>query len=143
MSKNMESPKEYLEHLSVKSVIGGGLEDKRWSAAIDSLQASLQGVEGYLAVPFNLTVTYFVPGEVYGPNFSGVRIGSFLEEYRSLVVQVALPTHPERDARVEILDFLDVAIIRAEGWGKRKKLLAGSLDAARRTASHLRELDST
>ncbi|MGV9318418.1 hypothetical protein [Streptomyces sp. NPDC003660] len=127
-----------LEPLTVRSVIGGGLEDRRWTSVIDSLQASLREVEASFDVPFNLTVTYFVPGEVYGPKFSGIRIGSFLEDFRSLVVQVALPRHPERDARTEVLDLLDQAVVRAESWGKRKKLLSGALAGAREVASRLR-----
>lgn len=127
-----------LTPLSLKSIIGGGLEDKRWTSALDSLRGLPQKLGRSSDVPFNLTVTYFVPGETYGPKFSGIRIGSFLEDFRSLVVQVALPRHPERDARAELLDLLDEAIARAEGWGKRKKLLSGPLEAARRAASDLR-----
>ncbi|MEU3188993.1 hypothetical protein ABZ707_33045 [Streptomyces sp. NPDC006923] len=127
-----------LSPLSLKSIIGGGLEDKRWTAALDSLREAAQKIGTPSDVPFNLTVTYFVPGEIYGPKFSGIRIGSFLEDFRSLVVQVALPRHPEADARAELLDLLDEAIPRAEGWGKWKKLLSGPLEAARRAASDLR-----
>ncbi|MCF6525007.1 hypothetical protein [Streptomyces sp. JJ36] len=127
----------------MKSIIGGGFEDKQWTSALDSLHGSLQELREGANVPFNLTVTFFIPGEIYGPKFSGIRIGSFLEDHRSLIVQVALPRHPENDAREEFLDFLDSAIVKAEGWGKRKKLLSGPLEAARRTTSHLRGHDST
>ncbi|MEU7012616.1 hypothetical protein [Streptomyces sp. NPDC046385] len=127
-----------LAALSLKSIIGGGLEDKRWTSALDSLRGAPSGIDTPSDIPFNLTVTFFVPGETYGPKFSGVRVGSFLEEFRSLVVQVALPRHPEGDARAELLDLLDEAITRAEGWGERKKLLSGPLEAARRVASDLR-----
>ncbi|MFG2720806.1 hypothetical protein ACGFW5_21275 [Streptomyces sp. NPDC048416] len=128
-----------LTPLSLKSIIGGGLEDKRWTSALDSLRGTPSGIDTLSDIPFNLTVTFLVPGETYGPKFSGVRVGSFLEGFRSLVVQVALPRHPEGDARAELLDLLDEAITRAEGWGKRKKLLSGPLEAARRVASNLRE----
>ncbi|MFD7288673.1 hypothetical protein [Streptomyces sp. NPDC059863] len=127
-----------LAPLSLKSIIGGGLEDKRWTSALDSLRGVSSGIGTPSDIPFSLTVTYFVPGETYGPKFSGIRVGSFLEEFRSLVVQVALPRHPEGDARAELLDLLDEAITRAEGWGKRKKLLSGPLEAARKAASDLR-----
>lgn len=113
--------------LSVKSIIGGGFEDKRWTVVLDSLQAPLRDLEGLSEAPFNVTVTYFVPGEVYGPKFSGIRIGSFLQDFRSLVVQVALPEHPERDPRAEVLDLLDQAISRAEGWGEAEKASLGSI----------------
>lgn len=138
MSETVGGTKTPLTPLSLKSIIGGGAEDKRWTSALDSLRKVPQELGRPSDVPFNLTVTYFVPGEVYGPKFSGIRIGSFLEDFRSLVVQVALPRHPERDARAELLDLLDGAIVKAEGWGKRKKLLSGPLEAARRAASDLR-----
>lgn len=142
MSAGDDGVRASLGPLSVKSIVGGGFEDKRWTHAIDSLHGPLQEFVGISDIPFNLTVTYFVPGEVYGPKFSGIRIGSFLKDFQSLVVQVALPEHPESDARAELLDLLDQAIVRAEGWGKRKKVLTGSLVAARRAATHLRSGDS-
>ncbi|UIX34690.1 hypothetical protein [Streptomyces sp. GQFP] len=125
--------------LSLKSIIGGGIEDKRWTSVLDSLRG-VPELGRPSNVPFNLTVTYLVPGEVYVPKFSGIRIGSFLADFRSLVVQVALPRHPEKDAREELLDLLDEAIARAEAWGKRKKLLSGPLEEARRAAFELREV---
>lgn len=124
--------------LEIKSVVGGGLEDKRWTAAIDALQASLRDFGEPSSDPFGLTVTYFIPGEVYGPKFSGVRVGAFLEEFRSLVVQVALPEHPHSDASEELLDHLSAAVSKAEAWGKRKKRLSGQLTAARDAAAYLR-----
>lgn len=124
--------------LEIKSVVGGGLEDKKWTAALDRLNKTLDAIDGASSDPFGLTVTYFVPGEVYGPKFSGVRVGTFLEEFGSLVVQVALPEHPENDATEELLDLLNSAISRAEAWGKRKKRLSGQLEAAREAAAYLR-----
>ncbi|MER7912818.1 hypothetical protein [Streptomyces sp. NPDC096068] len=127
-----------LAPLSLKSIIGGGLEDKRWTSALDSLRGAPEELGRPSNVPFNLTVIYFVPGETYSPKFSGIRIGTFLKDFQSLTIQVALPRHPERDARAELLDLLDESIEKAEGWGKRKKLLFGPLEAARRVASDLR-----
>ncbi|MBU2663737.1 hypothetical protein KOI35_09475 [Actinoplanes bogorensis] len=125
--------------LEVKSIVGGGLEDKRWTRAIESMHGPLTEFPGISDVPFNVTVTFLVPGEVWGPKFSGIRIGTFLGDYRSLVVQVALPAHPENDARAELLDLVDAAIARAEGWGRRKKLLDGGLAEARKAADRLRK----
>ncbi len=124
--------------LAIKSVIGGGFEDKSWTSVISDFQRHLKGAQGGRTDPFGLTVTFFVPGEVYGPKFSGLRIGTFLEEFRSLVVQVALPKHPDSDARSEVLDLLDEAVLKAEAWGKRKKYLSGQLEEAREVAKSLR-----
>ncbi|UUU41677.1 hypothetical protein [Streptomyces sp. NBC_00162] len=124
--------------LAIKSVVGGGFEDKSWTSAISHLQVQLRGSRSVNEDPFGLTVTFFVPGEVYGPKFSGIRIGTFLEEFRTLVVQVALPEHPEGDARSEALDLLDEAIRKAEAWGKRKKFLSGQLQEVREVAASLR-----
>ncbi|WP_327240611.1 hypothetical protein OG243_37895 [Streptomyces sp. NBC_01318] len=123
--------------LVIKSVVGGGFEDKSWTSAISDLQIQLRGVQGVRTDPFGLTVTFFVPGEVYGPKFSGIRISTFLEEFRSLVVQVALPKHPESDARSEVLGLLDEAVRKAEKWGNRKKYLSGRLEEARGVADSL------
>ena len=127
-----------LDPITFRSVIGGGHEDKRWTAALDALQAQLGDAGREHSVPFNLTVTYFIPAEVYGPKFSGSRVSTFLEEFTSLVIQVALPAHPEGDARTELLDLLDAAIAKAESWAKRKKLITRPLEEARRTSSFLR-----
>ncbi|MFE1881619.1 hypothetical protein [Streptomyces diastatochromogenes] len=123
--------------LVVKSVVGGGLEDKSWSSAISDLQIQLRGVRAVESDPFGLTVTFFVPGEVYAPKFSGLRIGSYLEDYRTLVVQVALPEHPDRDAKAELLALLGKAVERAEAWGRRKKLLSGPLAGSRGAIANL------
>lgn len=124
--------------LSIKSVVGGGFEDKSWTAAISDLQLELRETQRHVFDPFDVTVTFFIPGEVYEPKFSGVRISSFLEEFGSLVIQVALPKHPEGDARSGILDLVDKAVVRAEAWGKRKKRLSGPLTEAREAAESLR-----
>jgi hypothetical protein len=123
--------------LSIKSVVGGGFEDKAWTSAIDNLQKTLQGLQGNDSAEFNLTVTYIIPGEVYSPKFSGIRVGSYLASHGTLVVQVALPEHPGSDARVEILEQLDKAIDRAEAWARKKKMLTGSFIGIRRVAARL------
>ncbi|MEU2395024.1 hypothetical protein [Streptomyces sp. NPDC007369] len=127
--------------LMIKSVVGGGLEDKSWTTAIGDLQVRLRKLENGGDTPFGVTATFFIPGETYRPKFSGIRIGSFLEEFQSLVVQVALPEHPQSDAQVEVLALLDEVILKAEGWGKRKKRISGQLEAVRGVADYLRGRD--
>ncbi|GIG69307.1 hypothetical protein [Phytomonospora endophytica] len=141
MDKSGISNNESSPSFSITSIIGGGFEDKRWTSAINALQRALVHAAGDGPPdPFGLAVTFIVPGEVYAPRFAGMRTGRFLEEPQTLVVQVALPESPGDNAQIELLDFLDEAIERAEGWGARKKRLDSQMVEARSVAATLRRL---
>ncbi|GAA2535655.1 hypothetical protein [Winogradskya humida] len=124
--------------LTIRSIIGGGFEDKSWTKAIDALVSALQDMQGIDSGPFNVTVTYIVPGEVYAPKFSGLRVSTFLPEFNSLVIQVALNNSPEKNGMVELLDFLDKAVIKAESWGRKKKLVSSPMDEVRAAVAALK-----
>jgi hypothetical protein len=122
--------------LTIRSIIGGGVEDKRWTRAIDDLVPALRKDSG--PGPFTVTVTYLVPAEVWVPPFSGLRLHSYSGETLSVTVQVALAEHPVGNAHAELLDFLDMAVERAEAWGRRKKIATGPLAEVRESAAALR-----
>ena len=119
--------------LSVKCIAGGGgLGVKTWADAISNIERSLMSLREFEVTPFRLTVTFVIPGETYAPKFKGVRVNSYLEEYETLVIQVALPESPPADGpRAEVVRYLSLAVDKAEAWGKKKNLTTGPLSAIR------------
>lgn len=118
--------------LSVKIAAGGTLGERAWTDAVSDLDQSLRSVRAVEPAPFHLAVTFFVPGRATAPRFQGLRVGFYLSQQRTLVIEIVLPKSPPAgDARAELLRLLLPAVKRAEAWGRRKRLLDGDLTAVR------------
>ncbi len=76
-------------------------------------------------------VDFLLPGEVWRPDFAGVRVGLWLGRLRTLVVQVAVPVRPFDRAEADLYVH-DVIVSARELFhpGLRRKRQAGSTAVA-------------
>lgn len=106
--------------LSVGAVAGGTRTSREWERAVRALGQRVAAIRGHYHSSLEVNVVYFIPGEVQRPDFTGVRTGRYAKSERCLMVQVALPDQPARDADEEVLEMLKEAVGEAEGFAQKK-----------------------
>ena len=125
---------EAVPALSIGTIMGGWSEAYRTSDdAFDTLTRRLIEARAGVEVPLNLNVVYQVPGEFIGPDFEGVRTGSYFRRRAVLVVQDAVPSGVPSDPNGFLRETLLAAIDAVAPWASRRKVLV-DLDALRAVA---------
>src|SRR5437870_4813754 len=92
--------------LSLGVVAGGvGSSTKAWTDAVRRVMNRVVELREGVHSPLNLNIVYQIPGEVFHPDFVGVRTGRWSSHEQLLMVQVALPTEStdDMDSRVILL----------------------------------------
>ncbi len=119
----MGEPRDDLSALSISVVQGGDSERGRaWRAAALALLRRVKNARAGVTSPLDVLVTYYIPGPVSQPPWSGIRLGYHNRKDNLLLVQVALPDEDSDAPDAVVLEYLRQAIEVAEGWAvKRKK----------------------
>jgi hypothetical protein len=120
--------------LSVGAIVGGITDTpQRWGDAAMALSRQLGAARDSADSPIKVNVVYHVPGEIWVPDFQGVRRGRYSKTDRDLMVQVAVP---DGDYSISVMErLLWSAVAEAEDFGHRRKLFAGELSEVRRLAT--------
>jgi hypothetical protein len=129
--------------LSIGAIVGGITDvTRRWEDTTTALSQQVQAVRGSADSPLRLNVVFHIPGEIWGPDFVGIRTGRYSEKDRHLMVQVALPEGDYSTSVVE--NLLWSAVAEAENLGHRRKLFDGELVEVRRIATEaIRRMSET
>ena len=115
--------KEPVHVLSIGSVVGGLTPaNSAWRQGIRKLSQRVAEARFGSTSPLNVNVVFQVPGNMLTPDFEGVRTGTFSEEERLLMIQVALPEEPPEDVDADLRDRLVAAVDEAEQWARRRRL---------------------
>jgi hypothetical protein len=89
--------------------------------------------------PLALNVVFHVPGDLWKPEFAGMRTGRLSRRQHLLMVQVAIPDVPVPPrAIIYLLSLVADAIDLAEDYGKSKKVISEPLDALRQIVDDAR-----
>ncbi len=108
--------------LSVGTLIGGTKPPtKQWDVETTALAKRIIALREGIESSLNVNVVYQIPGELWSPNFTGVRTGSFSAARRLLIVQVAVPSGWPVDPRGLLMNLLSEAIEAAESYARRRK----------------------
>ena len=106
--------------LTLGLVAGGVQASRGWEHAVRSAALRVMEICQSFESPVHVTVVFYIPGEVYRPDFNGLRTGRSSERGRSLTVQVALTESSIDDANREIRDWLAQAVDVAEDFARRR-----------------------
>jgi hypothetical protein len=88
-------------------------------------------IRGETESPLAVNVVYQIPGQFLEPDFEGVRTGKFSRKEARLLVQVALPGSPEKDAAAEVRALLLDALAAAENFAQQEGMVQGPLTELR------------
>lgn len=113
--------------LAIGAVAGGPGSDEGWSAAVKRLGRRVIELRGDIASPLAVNVVFQIPGQYLQPDFTGVRSGRFSRGEGRLLIQVALPPRPSRNAEAEALNFLNESLELAEEFARQEGIIDGKL----------------
>ena len=114
-----ESPKI----LSLGSVIGGRTQENRhWPDAILDLTKQIALRRARFTSDLKVNIEFYVPGNLFRPEFEGIRTGTFRKRDSLIKVQVALPEAAPANARTLLVDRILSALDEVDVWTARRQL---------------------
>jgi hypothetical protein len=118
----MKSDEEAVGALSLGLIADGSSPMNRaWRQAIRDLHLRLHASKDSSDTLLKLNVVFHVPGNVFKPEFVGVRTGRYSKREAMLMVQVAVPEEEPLDPAHDVKNAVSAAIDEAARWaGKRK-----------------------
>jgi hypothetical protein len=123
--------------LSIGVVAGGTMPPARaWDAVAADLMRRLSAIRANVTSPLHVNVVYDIPGEVFSPDFVGVRSGRYSSKARHLLVQAAVPREVPQNPRSVLIKLLEEAIDEAARFA-RGKAIADDLPELRDLVSRL------
>lgn len=121
VERKVSEPDADPQVLSVGASVGGVTpRPSRWGDAVMALARRVREMRGGTESAISVNVVYYVPGEVVGVDWDGVRTGRYDAKAKLLMVQVAVPDEPQLHAETLLLERLGEAITEAERWASRK-----------------------
>jgi hypothetical protein len=119
LPRDEASPK--LVYFSMR-VGGDSLENQQVQASIRGLtKIRDELVDAPEIGDLRVDLTFEIPGPYYGPDYPGLRTGSFFRKDRVLVIQIAVPRDVADISRY-LVDILHQASEIARGFARRRKL---------------------
>jgi hypothetical protein len=116
--------------LSVGVVTGGVRASREWSQAVLGVARRVAELRGDATSPLSVNIVYHIPGEVFTPDFEGVRTGRYSAKETLLLIQVAIPTEPPTgprpDALAFVLEQLEAAVGLADEFARKRELIGNS-----------------
>ncbi|MBB2974947.1 hypothetical protein FHX49_000488 [Microbacterium endophyticum] len=115
-------PEDVVPVLGINGVVGGVTPaNDEWTTAISDLFFDVMALREGVASSAKLNIEFHVPGNLFVPEFDGVRIGAFRESDNLLKVQVALPAEAPANARAEVLSAMERAFDAADSWAGEQR----------------------
>jgi hypothetical protein len=100
--------------LDISVITGGTRGTRAWQEAIRVVARRLIAIRAGYSTPLAVQVVFQIPGEVFRPEFVGVRTGLFSRREGRLVVQVAVAEEPDGDRQAWVIAMLREAVAEAE-----------------------------
>ena len=126
--------------LSIGMVLGGRTPENRpWLGPIQQLMRDVTKAREGFESAINVNVELQVPGNLFGPDFEGVRTGAFRKADSLLKVQVAIPSTAPMDPRASLLGFLNESLDAVDVWLSAREARSRHVQASRNccAARHL------
>ena len=109
--------------LSIGVIAGGVRVNPAWDSAITELALRIEDVRKDRTSPLALVVVFAMPGEVWEPDFRGIRTSTFSRKHGILMLQIGLPPEPEGDAQAEVKSLLLAAVDAGENFARLEALI--------------------
>lgn len=127
--------------LSIGSILGGRTASNlAWREGLDVLGGDVIRLRVGVVSDLNLNVEFHIPGNLWQPEFEGIRTGAFKKAEPVLKVQVALTLPAPDEARPALIVMVRESLVAAERWAVRRcvpfdpeplRALVDSLDSDR------------
>lgn len=108
--------------LSLGTLYGGPFGAVPWESSIGEMHERVVEARAGVTSPLNLNVVFHVPGEIWAPEFEGMRTGSYSTKDAHLMIQVALPSEEPDEPLRYLRTCLVEAVEEARRWAQRRKM---------------------